>query len=177
MNLLWKKLIDSRQKSIGKQSLEGRIALLWLFSSPSFSASLPCRRTGLSVSFFSLLHSVHILSKLTWKGKGFKCTGEGELPECSRMLCSSVGGRWCPEQVGKHLSKGLLLIKGREHVISLALVVFHYASASLQFPWQELLYCWRWKLYFSVEIPYWHNYIYRGNKHWCSQCNENSFDA
>lgn len=44
---------------------------------------------------------------------------------------------------GKHLSKGLLLIEGREHVFSLALVIFHYASASLQVPWQELLHYWR----------------------------------
>lgn len=115
-----------------------------IFSSSGYSTSLTCRRTGLLVSLFALPHSVHILY-ISWKMKGFKCTGEGELHDYSRMLCSRVAdgmwyqlGRW-----GKHLSKGVVLIEGREQIISLVLVIFPYARISLQLPWQELLYWWR----------------------------------
>lgn len=59
------------------------------------------------------------------------------IAECSiselLMVCDTDPGR-------KHLSKGVVLVEGREHTISLVLVIFLYARISLQFPWQELIY-------------------------------------
>lgn len=99
MNLPCKNINDSVKKSTGKQSIEDSFFLHPVILPPCLAGELAFEQVC------PHCHTVCTYAKLIWKGKGFKCTGEGKLPDCSRMLCCSVGGRWYQEEVGSRTSQ------------------------------------------------------------------------